>query len=123
VDPIADSFTQIKNAISARKKSLKIPHSKLKMAILEILKNNGYISDYKVISEAKFKKIEINLTGVILKIQRVSRPGRRIYSAASQIPRKRTPKGMFIVSTSEGLMSGDEARKKGVGGEVLAEIV
>ena len=123
MDPIADSFVQIKNAINARKKSLKIPHSKLKMAILAILKSNGYVSDFKEVSEDKFKKIEINLTGSILKIQRVSRLGRRVYSSSSRIPRKRTPKGLFIVSTPEGIMSGEQARKKGVGGEILAEII
>ena len=123
MDPIANSFVQIKNAINARKKSLKIPHSKLKMAILAILKSNGYDLDFKEVSEDKFKKIEINLTGSILKIQRVSRSGRRVYSSSSRIPRKRTPKGLFIVSTPEGIMSGEQARKKGVGGEILAEII
>ncbi len=123
MDSIADSFVQIKNAINARKKTLKIPHSKMKMAILAVLKTNGYVSDYKEISEDKFKKIEITLTGSILTIRRVSRPGRRVYSSSSQIPRKRTPKGLFILSTPDGVMSGEEARKKGVGGEILAEIM
>ncbi len=123
MDPIAEMFTQIKNAQGAKKKSLKIPYSKLKMAILAILKENGYIAVFTEVTEDKFKKIEIILTGEFLKIQRVSKPGRRVYSASAQLPRIRTPRGLFIVSTSEGLMAGEMARKKGLGGEIVAEIV
>lgn len=123
MDPIADMFSQIKNAVNARKKNLSVPYSKLKMAILEILKNGGYIVDFKVETVDKFKRIEIGLTGRVLKIQRVSKPGRRVYAISSQIPRVRTPRGLFIISTSEGLLSGEEARKKGIGGEIIAEIV
>lgn len=123
MDPIADMFAQIKNTVNARKKSLKVPHSKMKMGILAILKSNGYVSDYHEEIIDKFKKIDINLTGVILKVQRVSKPGRRVYTSSSQIPWRRTPKGLFILSTSEGLMTGVNARKKGLGGEIIAEII
>ncbi|MGA2666960.1 MAG: 30S ribosomal protein S8 [Patescibacteria group bacterium] len=123
MDPITEMLTQIKNASLARKKSLKVPYSKLKIAILIILKTNGYIADFKEMADKNFKKIEIEPSSIMLKIQRVSRPGRRVYTVSSQIPKTRTPRGLFILSTSEGLMSGEEARKKGIGGEILAEII
>ncbi len=126
MDPIADLFSQLISSQYAGKKIMLVPYSKLKMAILEILKVTGYVADFKE------KKVENKVAGrrmieVILNTkqfsaQRVSRPGRRVYAAANRIPRPKNQTGMVIISTSEGLMKGEEARKKCIGGEIIAEV-
>lgn len=148
MDPIADMFSQIRNAQEAGKDSLYVPFSKVKMAILEILKNNHYIKSYGQIDASKkipVKMEEIEKTNrattpkkkhkalleIVLdknhlthyKIQRVSKPGRRVYAQSNKLPKARSPQGIVIVSTSEGLMVGEDARKKSLGGEVMAEII
>jgi small subunit ribosomal protein S8 len=125
-DPIADMLTRIRNAMMVRKSSVVIPYSKMKLEILAILKNKGFITDYKEIKVGIFKDIEVSLkyevdgrTPVVTEIFRVSKPGRRVYTKKDEIPRVLQGKGLVVVSTSKGIMSGDEAKKKGLGGEVL----
>jgi len=128
VDPIADTLTRIRNAIMARKKSVVIPASKMKLELARILKEEGYIEDYQYLDEKPQGKIEIQLKydeqkrPVILGLRRVSRPGRRIYRGYKDLPRVLDGLGMAIVSTSEGIMTDHEARKRKIGGEVICEI-
>ena len=127
VDPIADMFSQIKNAQDSDKNSLSVPFSKMKMAILEVLKINNYIKEYR--EPKSDKKENIREIEIILnkdrnyKIQRISKPGRRVYASTARIPKAGSPQGMVIVSTSEGLMIGEDARRKRLGGEIIAEII
>lgn len=138
MDPISEMFSQIKNAQGAQKESLVITYSKIKLAILEILKSHHQIADYHLFEKKynvddskkqtkEVKKIEINLSKDVdedghLDIRRVSRPGRRIYIPFASIPRPKRPKAMVIISTSKGVLDGEEARRKGLGGEVIAEV-
>lgn len=127
MDPIANMFSQIKNAQKLpRKESLIVHYSKIKMAILEILKKNQEIADFKVTSKKSnqnIQEIKIDLKkDNYTDIQRVSRPSRRVYASSGEIPRPRKPRAMVIISTSEGLFEGEEARKKGLGGEIIAQI-
>lgn len=124
-DPIADLLTRVRNALAVRKSIVIVPASKMKMEILSILKKRGYISDFKEIKN-QFKEIEISLkyekdgrTPIITEVIRVSKPGRRIYTKKDEIPRILQGKGLVVISTSSGIMSGDEAKKKGLGGEIL----
>lgn len=123
MDPIADMFSQIKNAQNAKIPRLKVPFSKHKLAILGILKASKQIADFQEVGENTHKKfIEIKLykdKSINFKI--ISHPGRRFYSSSAMIPQPRDPQSMVIVSTSEGVMKGEEARKKGLGGEIIAE--
>ncbi|UCD67052.1 MAG: 30S ribosomal protein S8 [Betaproteobacteria bacterium] len=124
-DPIADMLTRIRNAQSAEKVSVGMPVSKLKLAIAQVLKDEGYIEDFKVNDQNASKPVlEIGLKyyagkPVIERIERVSRPGLRIYKAAREIPQVMNGLGVAIVSTSRGVMTDRKARSTGVGGEVL----
>lgn len=127
-DPISDYLTRIRNAQKAKKKSVEIPASKLKLRITEILNKNGFIGDFNVV-ETKNKQGNIviklkynNTEGVILGLERVSRPGIRKYVESTSIPKVLNGLGINIVSTSKGLMTDKEARKHGVGGEVICSI-
>lgn len=124
-DPIADMLTRIRNANSARKKEVLIPYSKMKGEIARILKNEGYITDYAV--ETVEGKPRLNITmkytgkdSVIQNLRRISRPGVRRYVGSEEIPRVLGGLGISILSTSRGIMSGRDARKQKVGGELLA---
>jgi small subunit ribosomal protein S8 len=127
-DPIADMLTRIKNALMARHKTVVVPGSKLKLEIARILKEEGYIEDYRVIEEKPQIKIEIVLKydekkrPVIAGIRRVSKPGRRIYRGYKELPKVLNGLGIAIISTSQGIMTDHEARKRRVGGEVICEI-
>jgi len=127
-DPIADMLTRIKNALMARHKTVVVPGSKLKIEIARILKEEGYIEDYRVIEEKPQIKIEIVLKydekkrPVIAGIKRVSKPGRRIYRGYRELPKVLNGMGIAIISTSQGIMTDHEARKRRVGGEVICEI-
>ena len=124
MDPIANMFSQILNAQKSAKKELVISYSQVRAAILTILKTNHYIDDFKEQKADKFIQIQIILNNRGLgQIRRISRPGRRFYSASKQIPRPKGARGMVIVSTSKGLMNGEEARRRGLGGEIMAEII
>lgn len=124
MDPIAEMFSQIKNAQGARREKLVISYSKIKLAILTVLKLHHQIANYRLLEKQhdKSKKIEIDLKQNFIDIRRVSRPGRRVYSSSNNIPQPKRPKSMVIISTSQGVLEGEEARKKGLGGELIAEI-
>jgi small subunit ribosomal protein S8 len=123
MDYISNLLTAIRNSEMASKPSLKVPHSKMNWHILEILKSNKIISDFKEIEEPPFKKIEINLIqNSSHHLKRISKPGRRIYSGSSGLKPVLSGKGFMILSTSQGVMSSREARKRNLGGEILCEI-
>jgi small subunit ribosomal protein S8 len=127
-DPIADMLIRIKNALMARHKTVVVPGSKLKLEIVRILKDEGYIEDYRVVEEKPQIKIEIFLKydekkrPVIAGIKRVSKPGRRIYRGYKELPKVLDGMGIAIISTSQGIMTDHEARKRRLGGEVICEI-
>lgn len=123
-DPIADMLTRIRNGILAGKSEVVIPHSKLKSAVAEILQSNGYLGKVSVVEENGFKQLSIQLDGANIpeSLVRVSKPGRRIYARADEIPTVRTGRGLVIVSTSAGIMTGKDARSKGVGGELICKV-
>jgi len=123
-DPIADMLTRIRNAQLAEKLSVAMPSSRVKASIAQVLKDEGYIEDFKVSDEAGKTVLEIALKyyagePVIEKIERVSRPGLRIYKGRDDIPKIMNGLGIAIVSTSKGVMTDRKARATGIGGEVL----
>ena len=123
-DPISDMLTRIRNAQQAEKVSVSMPSSKLKVAIAKVLKDEGYIEDFAVRGESSKPELEVNLkyyagSPVIEKIERVSRPGLRIYKPSRDIPRVMNGLGVAIVSTPRGVMTDRKARGLGIGGEVL----
>jgi small subunit ribosomal protein S8 len=123
-DPIADMLTRIRNAQASEKVTVAMPASKLKAAIAKVLKDEGYIDDFKVSQDLAKPQLEIALKyyagrPVIEKIERVSRPGLRIYKSTRDIPQVMNGLGIAIVSTSKGVMTDRKARASGVGGEVL----
>ncbi len=126
-DQIADLITRIRNAILVGKTEIRVPTSKLKVAVAEGLKKGGYIEDVEV-EEAKPRGIlhvTINKAGEIARINeisKVSKPGRRVYAAADEIPKVKSGRGIVLVSTSKGIMSGEEARKNRLGGEILVKV-
>ena len=127
-DPIADMLTRIRNAQMVEKPSVAMPSSKLKAAIAKVLKDEGYIEDFAVRGEGTKPELEIALKyyagkPVIEKIERVSRPGLRIYKGREDIPRVMNGLGVAIVSTSRGVMTDRRARDTGLGGEVLCVVV
>ncbi len=124
-DPIADMLTRIRNANSARHESVDVPASNMKKAIAEILLEEGYIKNYQVIEDGKQGIIRIALKyvgkeKVISGIQRVSKPGLRIYKNTEELPKVLKGLGIAIISTSKGIMTDKKARQENVGGEVLA---
>jgi small subunit ribosomal protein S8 len=127
-DPIADMLTRIRNAIKARHPKVDVPASRLKTEIARILKEEGYILNYKVAEEGARKTIKIylkyqaNNKPVISELARVSRPGCRVYVGRDEIPRVVGGLGVNILTTPKGLMTGREAEKQGVGGEILCQI-
>ena len=127
-DPIADMLTRIRNAIRAGHTRVDIPGSKLKMELARILKEEGYINSYTTKGEGikymirVFLRYDAKGTSSITHLSRVSRPGRRVYVGSGEIPKVLGGYGINIVSTSQGLMSGKNARKANMGGEILAEV-
>ena len=127
-DPIADMITRIRNAQLRTLGSVSIPSSKFRARILDVLKEEGYISDYKFLSDAKNKgSLIVNLKynnglPVIKEIRRISKPGRRIYTKADSIPKIQSGLGIAIVSTSMGIMSDNDARSKNIGGEIICKV-
>lgn len=128
-DPIADMLTRIRNAGIARHPQVAMPNSKMREAIAEILKEEGFIKDYEVLP-GKMPSLLIHLKytrdrrskSVIAGLRRVSKPGRRIYAGKQDIPWVRSGLGIAIVSTSRGVMTGSQARRQGIGGEVLCYV-
>lgn len=126
-DPIADMLTRIRNALAAGKTEVTMPQSKQKMAIAQVLKDEGYISDFSATDQDGKPMLMVTLKyyegkPVIEKIKRVSRPGLRIYKGKDQLPKVMGGLGIAIVSTSAGLMTDRAARKAGYGGEVLCYV-
>jgi len=126
-DPIADMLTRIRNAQSAGKKTVSMPSAKLKLAIAKVLKAEGYIGEFSVASEGNRSFLTIDLKyfegkKVIERIERVSRPGLRIYRKAGELPKVLNGLGIAIVSTSKGVMTDRSARSAGEGGEVLCYV-
>lgn len=127
-DPIADMLTRIRNAMQARHAKVDVPGSKLKLEIARILKEEGYVLNYKQGDEGSVRVIKIylkynaNNTPVITHLQRESKPGRRVYVASREIPRVLGGMGINILTTPRGVMTGREARKEGVGGELLCSV-
>jgi small subunit ribosomal protein S8 len=127
-DPIGDLLTRIRNAQMRKRDMVNSPSSKLRVAVLEVLKDEGYIRGYRVVEEAgKHPQVEIELkyfdgTPVINSIKRVSTPGRRVYSGVKDLPLVQNGLGISIVSTPKGVMSDEKARAENVGGEVLARV-
>jgi small subunit ribosomal protein S8 len=127
-DPIADMLTRVRNALGARHAKVDVPASRLKTEIARILKDEGYILNYKATEEGAKKYIRLYLkytpqnTSVISNIERVSRPGCRVYAGSKEIPRVLGGLGINILTTPKGVMTGAAARKEGVGGEVLCRI-
>lgn len=125
-DPIADMFTRIRNAQGANKVAVRMPASKQKVAIAQVLKEEGYIADFSVTGDVK-AELEVTLKyfegkPVIESIERVSRPGLRIYKKRNELPKVMGGLGVAVVSTSKGLMTDRAARKAGLGGEVLGYV-
>ncbi len=126
-DPIADMLTRIRNAIAASRAFVVLPHSNIKEGIAKILKESGFIANYQIEKNGIFTSLKLTLTTegevpAINDLQRVSKPGRRVYTAATNIPLVLGGRGMVIVSTSGGLMTGREARGKGLGGELICKV-
>ena len=126
-DPIGDMIARIKNATTRNYKVVEIPSSKFKTKIADVLKNEGYIIDYKVESNDGKDFILINLkyssgNPVINSIQRVSKPGRRIFSSAESLPKVSNGLGIAIISTPKGVMTDQDARKNQVGGEIICKV-
>jgi small subunit ribosomal protein S8 len=127
-DPIADMLTRVRNAIAARHAKVDVPSSKLKIEIARILKEEGYVLNYKLTEEGPRKLIRIYLkygnqnAPVISKIERLSKPGCRVYVGAGEIPRVLGGLGINILTTPRGVMTGAAARKANVGGELLCQI-
>lgn len=127
-DPIADALTRIRNASNQRHDMVNVPLSKLKVDMIKILKENGFIMDYKITGEGVHKNICVSLKytsddlPVIEGIKRVSKPGRRVYVGKEEIPKVMGGMGIAILSTSQGLLTDREAKTKGSGGEVLCYV-
>jgi small subunit ribosomal protein S8 len=125
-DPISDLLTRIRNAARAGLPGIELPHSKMKESIAQILKREGYINDYSVAGTTlKTLKLQLKYQGrkpVIEGLRRVSSPGLRRYTGTTEIPRVRGGLGTAIVSTSQGLMTGPQARKRNLGGELLCYV-
>ncbi len=130
-DPIADMLTRMRNALDRQQPSVAMPHSKLKVSIAEVLKNEGYIENYEVVTQDKFPTLVIRLRyvggrrdrrSVINGLQRVSSPGRRIYVGKKEIPWVLSGLGVSILTTSRGVMTDQKARQLGLGGELLCKV-
>jgi small subunit ribosomal protein S8 len=127
-DPVADFLTRIRNAMRSRHQKLDVPASKLKAEIARILKEEGYIANYKPTEENGMKVIRVylkyntNNESVIKDLKRISRPGCRVYQGKNEIRRVQNGLGIAIMTTPKGVMTGRQARREGVGGELLCEV-
>lgn len=127
-DPIADMLTRIRNGIRARHQRVDMPNSRLKAEIARILKDEGYIANFKIVEEERKKVLRVFLRydaegeSAISDLERISRPGRRVYVGTGEIPRVLGGLGVTILTTPRGVMTGKTARKAGVGGEVLCSV-
>jgi small subunit ribosomal protein S8 len=126
-DPIADMLTRIRNAAAVRKVNVSLPHSKMKETLAQVLKQTNFIDDVKVEKDGKMTTLNLVLNSEdsnsrISTIDRMSTPGRRMYVASDEIPKVRQGKGIVIVSTSHGVMTGEQAKAKRLGGELICKV-
>jgi small subunit ribosomal protein S8 len=123
-DPISDMLTRIRNSVMARKSGVVMPYSKLLEQVARVLKANGFLAEVKVAEAGGFKSLELTLpeSGAVTSLTRVSKPGRRVYIAAKDIPTVLGGRGIVVLSTSGGVMSGRDARKAGLGGELICKV-
>ncbi len=123
-DPIADLLTRIRNAVKAKHSTTFVAYSKLKVAMLDVLKKHKFIDDYKVVRVGKFDQVEIHLNKIHLELhlKRISKPGQRIYMKKGDLKPVLNGYGIGLISTSKGVMTTGEAKKNGLGGEFLCEI-
>lgn len=126
-DPVSDMLTRIRNAILVSKTTVSMPHSNLKQSVAEILQKNGFLGEVSVSGEGVAKKLDIKINddtanAKITEIARLSKPGKRLYAKASEIPVIKSGRGIVIVSTSKGVMTGDAAKKARIGGELICRV-
>lgn len=126
-DPIADMLTRIRNAVAVRQNEVSMPHSNMKQSLAEILKQNSYIVSSRVEGEGIAKQLivrinEENAPAIITEIVRVSKPGRRVYAKVKEIPVVKQGRGLVIMSTPKGIMTGESAKAQKLGGEVLCTV-
>ena len=126
-DPIADMLTRIRNAINVRKSEVRLPHSKVKQSVAELLKASNFVDDVKVEGDGIAKELVITINGEgsnarITEIARLSKPGRRYYVRSQEIPTVKRGRGVVIVSTSKGMMTGEQAKAQKVGGELICKV-
>lgn len=126
-DPIADMLSRIRNAAAVGKREISLPHSKIKQTIAEQLAKAGYLAKVNVVDAKPQPTLEIvinepNTNSVITEIVRMSKPGRRVYAKADEIPRIKNGRGIVLVSTSQGVMTGQAARKQRLGGELICKV-
>lgn len=126
-DPIADMLSRIRNAIAVRKETVSMPHSNIKETVAQLLVSNGYLKSVKVEGEGIGKLLSIVINGedqnaTITEIARLSTPGRRLYANADSIPVVKRGRGVIIISTSRGVMTGTEAKKQRLGGELICKV-
>ena len=126
-DPVSDMFSRIRNAVAVNKTSVSLPHSKLKETVAQILVQNGFLKHVSVDDKTGYKKLLIDIndeasSSTISAISRVSKPGRRVYVKAADIPTVKRGRGIVILTTSQGVMTGQEARSRGLGGELIGEV-
>ena len=126
-DPIADMLSRIRNAILSGKNDVNVPYSKLKSEIAKILAGSGFLSSVTTEKSDGFKRLKIVIndpasTASITEVNRISSPGRRQYVNAKEIPRVKSGRGIVVVSTSQGVMDGAQAKQKGLGGELICEV-
>lgn len=126
-DPIADMLTRVRNAILVRKHQVVLPHSKVKESVAHLLKDNGFIDDVSVTDATVGKSLTLAISDEhsnarITEIVRISKPGRRHYANVKEIPTVKRGRGIVIVSTSKGMMTGDDAKKANVGGELICKV-
>ena len=127
-DPIADMLTRIRNAVMARRDTVEMPSSTMKVAIARVLKDEGFVREVRVLEDRPFKMLRVDLsyTGkkepVLTGLKRISKPGLRVYTKAAAIPRVYGGLGLAIISTPKGVMSGQQARRQNLGGEVICHV-
>ncbi len=126
-DPIADMLTRIRNAVAVRKNEVSMPHSKIKQTVAEVLAKNKFVQKVEVTGEGGFKTLKIVINEAdtnarITEINRLSKPGRRWYVSASEIPAVKHGRGIVVISTSKGIMTGAEAKQAGLGGELICKV-
>ena len=124
IDPIADLLTRIRNASKARKDLLLVPHSRIKLSMLKVMKERGFVTDFRTLKNGNFDEIEVTLNQEKpeLVLKRISKPGQRIYVKSTSLKKVNGGLGVAILSTPKGILTSEEARKMHIGGELLCEI-